>query len=419
MGLFRDEALSFAERRLEGSVFLSVPLRARYISLAVLAFLSLAIVGASFATYEQRVTAQGVLLPTRGLVRIYSQSEGVIDRLPVVEGTAVKKGEVLAEIKPFDRALLATDGSPVDPTSLEENLIAVEQSAVITREKADILAIEADIGNAIMQLASTQAQLDSSKARIAARERAVELAEAEFGRASSLAERGFLARAELSRREESLLNTRSELVETNIDRMTLEGRISEIRSQILAQRERQRARSAETQQVIAGLDARRIMNRSRRSSMVIAPVPGVVATLPTQAGQTIRSDQTLAILIPEDDTIEVEVFVPVSAAGLLNIGQEVRVNYDAYPFERFGAGKARIRNISSSVLQPGEATLMPEKLDVPTIRIRATLERQDIDAYGVTRKLKPGMTAQVDLVVSKRTLLQWLFDPIIAIGRSI
>jgi membrane fusion protein len=52
-------------------------------------------------------------------------------------------------------------------------------------------------------------------------------------------------------------------------------------------------------------------------------------------------------------------------------------------------------------------------------RVRVALSREDIQAYGEAIPLQPGMLVAGDVVVDRRSLIQWLFDPLFAVaGRS-
>ena len=52
-------------------------------------------------------------------------------------------------------------------------------------------------------------------------------------------------------------------------------------------------------------------------------------------------------------------------------------------------------------------------------RIRVSLAREAMKAYGESYPLQPGMLVSADIVFDRRSLMQWLFDPIYAVaGRS-
>jgi membrane fusion protein len=78
-----------------------------------------------------------------------------------------------------------------------------------------------------------------------------------------------------------------------------------------------------------------------------------------------------------------------------------------------------VRSISSTVLGPTEISIPGISVQEPVFRVRVALDRESISAYNETISLQPGMLLSADVVFDRRSLLQWLFDPIYAVrGRS-
>ena len=49
----------------------------------------------------------------------------------------------------------------------------------------------------------------------------------------------------------------------------------------------------------------------------------------------------------------------------------------------------------------------------PVYRVDVQLERQNVAALGQEFPLRPGMLVNADLLLEKRTLLEWLFEPVL------
>lgn len=47
------------------------------------------------------------------------------------------------------------------------------------------------------------------------------------------------------------------------------------------------------------------------------------------------------------------------------------------------------------------------------------LDHQTIEAYGRDLALRAGLTLQADIVRERRTVIEWLLDPIYAAGREL
>jgi membrane fusion protein len=69
------------------------------------------------------------------------------------------------------------------------------------------------------------------------------------------------------------------------------------------------------------------------------------------------------------------------------------------------------------VLGPTEISIPGLKIDEPVFRVRVTLERENIAAYGEAIPLQPGMLLTADVVFDRRSLIRWLFDPLFAVAQ--
>jgi membrane fusion protein len=86
----------------------------------------------------------------------------------------------------------------------------------------------------------------------------------------------------------------------------------------------------------------------------------------------------------------------------------VNLRYDAFPYQKFGAQRARLVEIAESAV-PVQAGAPP------LFRALAALERQDVLAFGTPQTLRPGMALSADIVVDERSLLEWLLEPLFSI----
>ena len=54
----------------------------------------------------------------------------------------------------------------------------------------------------------------------------------------------------------------------------------------------------------------------------------------------------------------------------------------------------------------------PIKLNEPTYRVIASLERQEIDVNGKPVALQPDMLLKADIILERRSLIDWLLSPL-------
>ena len=144
---------------------------------------------------------------------------------------------------------------------------------------------------------------------------------------------------------------------------------------------------------------------------VVAPIAGTVTGLNVKAGQTVSSQSVALTVVPGDVMFHAELLVPGRSVGLLETGLELRLRFEAYPYDRYGLYAARIVSIARSPTLPGDAQF-PVALLKPVYRVRAALDRQHVTVAGRPRALVPGMALQADILLEERTLLEWMMRPL-------
>jgi membrane fusion protein len=162
---------------------------------------------------------------------------------------------------------------------------------------------------------------------------------------------------------------------------------------------------------LADLEQRRAEVTARGEQVVRSPVSGRVSALQTTVGRTVDASRPVMTLMPEGSELRAELYVASRAIGFVTEGQRVRLMYDAFPFQRFGAYGGVVERVSATVFTPNDAT-GPVSIQEPSYRIVVRLERQDVDAFGQIVPLQPDMTVQADIVLEERSILEWLLEPL-------
>ena len=96
----------------------------------------------------------------------------------------------------------------------------------------------------------------------------------------------------------------------------------------------------------------------------------------------------------------VRLTVPESAFARLKPGQEVRLRYNSYPYQRYGSAAAILDRISPAAVDSAEGSALP-----------ATGMLQAGPA-GHLIEPRPGMRGEARIVIGRRTLLQKALEPL-------
>jgi hypothetical protein len=178
-------------------------------------------------------------------------------------------------------------------------------------------------------------------------------------------------------------------------------------------RERIRRLDLDLRQAQARLAALRTTSRLNGAGLVVlSPCDGSLLRLHTRAiGAFVESGDLLADVACTSDSLVVELEIPASGIGRVRPGQDVRLLYDAFPYERFGIRYAELTWVGASAptYRLGDST---------GFRARARPEDRTIRAAGVDRALEPGMGGLARVVVERRRLIAYAFAPLMQLREA-
>jgi membrane fusion protein, adhesin transport system len=139
-----------------------------------------------------------------------------------------------------------------------------------------------------------------------------------------------------------------------------------------------------------------------RRTTVTSPIRGIVNKLfITTVNGVVKPGDRLVEIVPLDDKLIIEARVPTKDRGLIWNGLPTLVKISAYDYALYGGIKGKVIEISPD-------TLIDEH-GAPYYRVRVSLEKNKI---ADNLPLFPGMTADVNILSGKITILQYLLRPI-------
>jgi membrane fusion protein len=151
--------------------------------------------------------------------------------------------------------------------------------------------------------------------------------------------------------------------------------------------------------------------------VVRAPQAGTVTTLLAEAGQSVSPASALATILPAGARLQAQLYAPSSAVGFVQPGQTVRLRYEAFPYQKYGHQPGSVLQVSRTPLAPSELAALALPVlaagaagGEPLFRITVGLEGSPS-----TLPLAPGMRLQADVLLERRRLIEWLFEPILGL----
>lgn len=410
-GLFRQSAVEHATRRLNGSVVLAAPITTYTLSMTVLAILAIGITFVATATYSRKETVVGWITPEQGVSRISALRGGVLEELYISEGDQVEPGQLIARVR-ISAELASGDAGE----TILQTLYAQTEAAARTAE-AEFARLDAERTRLSGLVDGLNAELVQIDQQISYQEDLVNLTEADVDNTTEIAERGYVSNREVSARRQTDLTARQQLARLQGTAASLRRQRDDVQAQLAIIPISIESARANAEAARASLAERVVSSEVQNAYVVSSDINASVAAIPARGGQTLGPGDTVAVLVPSEDQLVAEILIPSRAAGFVREGQELRLLYDAFPHQRFGSGSGTVDHISTTVLAPVEVSIPGVVVNEPVFRARARISRQQIEAYGEVIPLQPGMLLTADIIVDRRTLIEWLFDPLFAAGR--
>lgn len=409
--LFRREAVAHATRRLDGQVVLATPMSVKTLGMLMATIIFAATIFAALGSYSRKATVLGYLVPDQGMIRATAQAPATLQTVMVREGDAVAAGDRIAVLS------LSTETTGGNVGDVISSGLSSEAQAARVRAESRLAQLEVEREQATIRLAKADAEHRQVMIQADLQEQRLELARNELNRGIEIANKGFLARREVDNRRLSALAAEQELAAHRRQAATSEREIADIKARLASIPLEINAARSEATTAEAALTQRRVEAEARRLQFIVAPVSGRVAALPVTTGQPIAAGATVAVILPSGGRLEVELLAPSRAIGFIQPGQDVEVSLQAFPYQRFGTVPGTIRSVSSTVLGPNEVNFQGLKVEEPVFRIRVSLARETVQAYGQAVPMQPGMLVSAEIVFDRRSLLRWLFDPVYAVGQ--
>lgn len=416
MGLFRPEVIEGQQQAWLGHIQLVRPVPLAV--LTVLVVIAALLVGGFLVEgrYTRKAHIAGVLVPDRGVLRLLPAQSGTVLESRAVEGSTVRRGDVLF-ILAADRATLSGDTQATVQASLAARGRSLQDAS---RQKGQLQ--QAQRGALDRQITNMQRELVQMDAESALQQERLTLAQQALAQMTSLQDENFVSPAQVRAKAQDVLGVKAQL------QAVLRQRAAHVREMgaLEAQRQelplRTQAAVGEIEHGLASLAQESAETEARQRIVVRAPQDGVVTAVLATLGQSVSPAAPLATLLPADAKLQAQLFAPSSAIGFLRPNQAVQLRYQSFPYQKFGHHDGQVLMVSRTPLQAAELAglLLPESLRgspgaEPLYRITVSLDQQSVQAYGQAHPLAVGMQLEADVLLDRRRLIEWIFEPLLSV----
>ena len=412
--LFRREALEAGSSNWLGSIRIATPLSHRLWTLSAL-FVGTSIVAwLALGHYTRREHVDGVLVPKLGLLSVNARTAGTISSLTIYEGQIVHAGDVLLTLSSERSSAALGDTAANISSNLRGQKDRLTADIHDTEQLADQQA-----NDYRMQRGMLQGQVKQLDEQIALEQRQATNLEQTLQKIRPLLEKGYISQFEIQQQESQELDAEGQIKTLVRERYVAQSQLSNVNDELDQLPLTTRAKLSTLSGQMEQADQQLATNEAERSTVLRAPQDGVVASILSKPGQSVSTGETLVTIIPRNSALEAQLLVPSSAIGFVHTGTRVALHYQAFPYQKFGIQKGTVAAVSRSALTPNEVTSLVgvEAPKQAMFRVDVVLDSQTIAAYGHDEALKANMAVDADLLLDKRRVFEWIFEPLFGMGR--
>lgn len=407
--LFRQEAIKAQSNKLDGEVIIAQPVSATLLTLSLMAAVAAVFVFLSTSSFNRKETVMGFLQPENGISRIAAPRNGVVEAVFVRDGDIVERGQPLLLLRTPEHLAGGASLNTLMATNLQEQITLLSNRKQQLERQAEFQEHELKQRVAFhsSQLEELLEQQDLARERLGINER-------RLTHLRSLTESGLLAIEEIRQQQELILNVRQQFAELRGNRQSHRAQLEQLSGELARLPGDMEQQLSLINSEITRLEHQQLELNARGEVLITASVGGIVTNLIVETGQHVQPSSSLVTIVPADSELKAILLIPTRAYGFVQTGQMTRIRFDAFPYQRFGLFEGQISKTSRSIVLPNEVQ-MPVVTQEPVYWVEATLAAQEIHAYGDSMPLQAGMLLSADVMLEQRSLLEWLFEPLLSL----
>lgn len=356
-------------------------------------FIIVFIIWAKFAILDEITVAAGKVIPSSQVQVIQNLDGGIVAAIYVKEGDIVQKGQILMRLDDTRYASAYREAlakywsllaSTARLTAEETGASKINFSRELLQEQPELVQNETLLFN--QHLEDLNSNLDTLR-------KSYDLANQELTINKPLVKEGLISQIELLQTEREVNDLQGKIAQT----------IEAFQSKAHDQLSEQTSQLASLQEALSGLKDRMVRTTIR------SPVYGTVKKINIATiGGVIQPGMDIMEIVPLEDTLLIEARVRPSDIAFIHPGQKAMVKFTAYDFSVYGGLEGTVEYISADTMKD---TDNPQDKET----YYKILVRTQNNHLGTDKKplpIIPGMTAMVDIQTGKKSVLDYLVNPI-------
>lgn len=385
----------------------------------------------ALAEIDEVTKGEAKVIPSRQLQVIQSLDGGVVSEILVKEGQEVEEGQMLLKIDET-RATSGVRESAAQAFALKTKLARLkalaeghafkpptprpdnaEETRIVDEERqlydARRSELEALISISQQQLAQRQQELSEARSKRESAVRSLDLSQQELSKTKPLLATGAVSEVDVLRLERDVSRARGDMEQAGAQSSRAQASISEAHRKIqeteLSFRNDTRKELSEVLGRLNAINEGAVALADKvDKAQVKSPVRGrVQRLLANTIGGVITPGKDIVEIVPLDDALVLEAKVQPRDIAFIHPGQKATVKFTAYDFSIYGGLDAVVENISPDTVTDERGT---NTFYMVRVRTKQT-------NFSDKMPIIPGMTAEVDVLTGKKTVMSYLLKPVL------
>jgi membrane fusion protein len=387
---------------------------ARGLSTLIIVIFVVAVAAAAMVQVPETVSGPFVLVPERGADPVRAAREGTVADVRAIEGQSVTKGATMfvirsqsvgdraAEMRTLQMQMTGADQRLTNASS--------ERASQVRADQLEAKRLETRLASLDRMSALKRKQLETTR-EMAAR----------FKRGE---QQGIVPGldAEQLVLEANRLETEVEAAVSDQDdtRATLAKLTQDTATRAVQYRELVRSLKQESEVDSVRLESMRALPIGAGGDLVVvAPCAGTVLRMMVgTAGAVVQAGDALGEVACAGERLQVELSLGQQAVARVREGQGAKLLYDAFPYQRFGVKFGRVRWVGPATALPASGAQDSPAAEARAFRALIDGDDSTIVVSGEPRPLLVGMRGNARVVVGKRSLISFAFEPLRALREN-
>lgn len=418
---------------LSAAVAEHTPRRIRWVLYFWFFAIALFIMWASLTQIDEITRGSGEVVPSGDNQIVQNLEGGIVKNILVKVGDSVKQGDPLLQID-NQKSKSQMDSTKIKELELEAKIVRLNAEAfgkdfnqssysvtdknmqiLIENEKSLYMSRKRQIDAKIRGLEDKKRQkeqeLKETKSKIALLKKSVKLIKKEVSMMRPMVVQGVKSKVAFMKLQREQGGIKGDLSDAQYALPKIKAEISEIDNNI------EEAKSEFRNQAKGDLnEATAELMRVKKSYLALhdqigrttvqSPIQGLIQKIYiTTVGGVIKPGENLVEIVPTDEILWIEVKIKPSDIAFVYPGQSAVVKFSAYDFSIYGSLYGRLVYISAD-------TVKDEKKNAfYTVHIKTTKNHLGTDKHPL--KIIPGMTANVDIMTGKKSVMDYILKPIL------